>query len=83
MLINNKHKDFGKLELRDELGKVIRMVKSFNTKTQVAEIYITCEKTKDRMGIVAVDDGEPVFAKVHLPNAKLFKTKTGKQYVAK
>lgn len=49
MIINSDHPDFGNMVLKDAHGAKIKLlVKSYNTETEEAEIYIPVEPNPDQ-----------------------------------
>lgn len=86
MIIDSNHPDFGKMELVDaHEAKIKLLVKSFNTETEEAEIYIPVEpqlnQEPELQASVARTPKEPtegngwkceiITAKVKIPGAKL------------
>lgn len=77
MLINRDHKLFGKIVLRDCKGSAITVVKSFDTESKIAEIYILGRQDSKSTKIVMLpvegktNEWKPLTVHVALPGATL------------
>lgn len=83
MLINRDHKLFGKVVLKDCQGSHITVVKSYDTATKVAQVYLLGrqDSRSTKMVMVPVQGKvatwEPVIMTVYLPGSKLCYISTG------
>lgn len=81
MKIDTNHPEADKVMVLDFMDKQIKCVKSFDTETNIAEIYVPCG---DKGYVVIRDLSDPVEThgklltlEVHLPGARLVYKDTG------
>lgn len=84
MLIEAKSEEAKDVRVVDSMGKEIPFVKSFNTETKEAEIYIRAKDDSPGKKIVVVRDegetiGRPLLVKVSLPGCKAINKVTGEE----
>lgn len=88
MLIHSKMDGGKNVEVRDFMGKVIPLVKSFDTETLEAELYISAAPNaegKRQFVVISLEDpqqpfmGEVLTIKVKLPGCKAYNKLNGRE----
>lgn len=86
-IVDKNHKLFGKVVLKDVMGKPITMVKAWNMDLEIATIYVVARADSKSSKCVVIrntttDAKHPTtvaVAKVHLPGCKLYFKESGKE----